>query len=53
MWNLILGLAGASIIIAMFFITDPLNLFNKEKPKKDNTNNLYDFEKKFKEKQDR
>lgn len=50
--NLYLGIAGAIIIIALFFITDPLNLFNKtnekEEPKKSAT--IYDFDKKLKDK---
>ena len=49
--NLILGITGVLIIIALFFMTDPFNLFNKPKKPID-TNNLYDFEKKQKEKQE-
>jgi len=50
--NLYLGIAGGIIIVALFFITDPLNLFNKTKeenqPKKKAT--IYDFDKKLKDK---
>ena len=49
--NLILGITCVLIIIALFFMTDPFNLFNKPKKPID-TNNLYDFEKKQKEKQE-